>query len=192
MNYFTHWHDKSLWTHWGRVTHICVGNLTIIGPDNDLSPGRRQAIIRTNAGILLIEPLRANFSEISIEIHTFSFKEMHLIMPSGKWRPFCLGLSVKSSGLIRKHIWNNTSTEILRQHAKHWLPNWEFLTIYVKFQSYRHALFSSINIDDAFYRFVQLFLKCMFESCLRGISRNWMYRYGTWDVVIFIPRKCST
>ena len=44
-------------THWGRVTHICVGNLTIIGWDNGLSPGRRQAIIWTNAGILLIGPL---------------------------------------------------------------------------------------------------------------------------------------
>ena len=43
--------------HWGGVTHICVGNLTIIASDNDLSPGRRQAIIWTNAGILLIEPL---------------------------------------------------------------------------------------------------------------------------------------
>ena len=32
-------------THWGRATHICVGNVTIIGSDNDLSPGRRQAII---------------------------------------------------------------------------------------------------------------------------------------------------
>ena len=26
-------------THWGRVTHICVGNLTITGSDNGLSPG---------------------------------------------------------------------------------------------------------------------------------------------------------
>ena len=34
-------------THWGRVTHICVGKLTIIGSDNGLSPGRRQAISRT-------------------------------------------------------------------------------------------------------------------------------------------------
>ena len=32
-------------THWGRVTHICVDKLTIIGSDNGLSPGRRQAII---------------------------------------------------------------------------------------------------------------------------------------------------
>ena len=27
-------------THWGRVTHICVSKLTIIGSDNGLSPGR--------------------------------------------------------------------------------------------------------------------------------------------------------
>ena len=43
-------------THWGRVTHICVSILTVTGPDNGLSPGRRQAIIWTNAGILLIMP----------------------------------------------------------------------------------------------------------------------------------------
>ena len=34
-------------THWGRVTHICVSKLNIIGSDNGLSPGRRQAIIWT-------------------------------------------------------------------------------------------------------------------------------------------------
>ena len=54
-------------THWGRVTHICVGNLAVIGSDNGLSPGRRQAIIWTNNGMLLIGPLGTNFSEISIE-----------------------------------------------------------------------------------------------------------------------------
>ena len=43
-------------THWGRATNICVGKLTTIGSDNDLSPGQRQAIIWTNVGILLIEP----------------------------------------------------------------------------------------------------------------------------------------
>ena len=31
-------------THWGRVTHICVSKLIIIGSDNGLSPSRRQAI----------------------------------------------------------------------------------------------------------------------------------------------------
>ena len=51
-------------THWGRVTHIYVTKLTIIGSDNGLSPGRRQAIIWTNAGILFFRTLGINFSEI--------------------------------------------------------------------------------------------------------------------------------
>ena len=55
-------------THWGQVRHICVNKLTIIGSDNGLSPGQCQAIIWTNAGILLIGPLGTNFSEILIEI----------------------------------------------------------------------------------------------------------------------------
>ena len=60
--------------HWGQKTHICVGKLTIIASDNGLSPGRRQAIIWTNAMILLIGPLGTNFSEILGKIHSFSFK----------------------------------------------------------------------------------------------------------------------
>ena len=55
-------------THWGQVTHLSVGKLTIIGSNNGFSPKRRQAIIWTNAGILLIGPLGTNFSEILIEI----------------------------------------------------------------------------------------------------------------------------
>ena len=81
-------------THWGRATHVCVGKLTIIGSDNGLSPGRRQAIIWTIAGILLIGSLGTNFCEILIRIQTFSFTKMHLNMSSAKWRPSCLGLSV--------------------------------------------------------------------------------------------------
>ena len=38
-----------MWTHWGWVTNICISKLTITGSDNGLSPGRRQAIIWTNA-----------------------------------------------------------------------------------------------------------------------------------------------
>ena len=51
-------------THWGRVMHICVDKLTIIGSDSGLSPGRRQAIIWTSAGILLIRHIGTNISEI--------------------------------------------------------------------------------------------------------------------------------
>ena len=81
-------------THWGRVTHICVSRLSITGSDNGLSPGRRQAIIWTNAGILLIGPLGTNFSENLIKILPFLFTKMRLKVSSAKWRPFCLGLNV--------------------------------------------------------------------------------------------------
>ena len=50
--------------------HICMSKLTIIGSDNGLPPGRRQAIIWTNAKLLLIGPLGTNFIEILIEIQT--------------------------------------------------------------------------------------------------------------------------
>ena len=48
-------------THWGRVRHICVSKLTIIGPDKDLSPGRRQAIIWTIVNSDLRNKLQLNF-----------------------------------------------------------------------------------------------------------------------------------
>ena len=88
-------------THWGRVTHICISKWTIISSDNGLSPDRRQAIIWTNAGILLIVPLWTNFSEISIEIPIISFMNMRLKVSSAKWRPFCLGLNVLTLGILR-------------------------------------------------------------------------------------------
>ena len=62
-------------THCDRVMHICVGKLNIIGLDNGLSPGRRQAIIWINDGTLLIGPLGTNLSEILVWIQTFSLKK---------------------------------------------------------------------------------------------------------------------
>ena len=68
-----------LLTHWGQKTHICVSKLTIIGSDNGLSHGRRQAIIWINAGICLIWPMGTNLNEILIGIQTFSFNNVYLI-----------------------------------------------------------------------------------------------------------------
>ena len=103
-------------THWGRVTHICVSKLTTIGPDNSLSPGRCQAIIWSNAGILLNWTLGTNFSEILSEIDTFSFKQMRFKMSSEKWRPYCLGLNVlthwgrdKIAAIFQTTFWNGFS-----------------------------------------------------------------------------------
>ena len=68
----------------------------IIGSDDGLSSGRRQAIIRTNAGILLIGPLGTNSSEILIGIQSFSSNKIRLKMSSAKCCPFRLGLNVLS------------------------------------------------------------------------------------------------
>ena len=71
-------------SHWGRVTHICGSKLTIVGSGaKPLFPG-----------ILFIGPVGTRFSEILIEIYTFSFKKMHVKMSFGKWLPFCLGLNI--------------------------------------------------------------------------------------------------
>ena len=91
----------SLLTHWGWVTHICVGKLAIIGSDNGLSPGRRQAVIWNSAGILLTGTLGTNFSDILIGIQVLSFKEIHLKMSSAKRCPFCLSLNVVAFLVLR-------------------------------------------------------------------------------------------
>ena len=72
-------------TAWGRVTHICVGNLTTIGSDDGLSPGWHQAINWTNAGILLVGRWGTNFINISIQLLAFSFKKMRLKVSTAKW-----------------------------------------------------------------------------------------------------------
>ena len=104
------------------MTHIFVGKLTIIGSDNGLSPGQRQAIIWTNAGILLIGPLGTNFSEILIAIQTFSFKKMHLkicemasILSLPQWVKYgdLLFLYHTVMAHERHGVWNHRSLDCL-------------------------------------------------------------------------------
>ena len=87
-------------THWGRVTHIFVGNITIIGLDNGLSPVGRQAIILANSGILSIGPLRTNVSEIVFDIHTILVKNMSLKISS-----VCKVLMDKNTGSFLLTQW---------------------------------------------------------------------------------------
>ena len=68
--------------------------------------------IWTNAGVLSIGPLVINFSEILMEIQTFSLKKMHLKMLSVKWRPSCLSINVLShvplgdvAVILKVHVW---------------------------------------------------------------------------------------
>ena len=58
---------------------------------------RNQAITWTKAGILLIGHLGTDFSEMLIEIHMLSFKEMLLKMSSVKFWALGLGLNMLST-----------------------------------------------------------------------------------------------
>ena len=110
-------------THWGRVMHICISKVIIIGSDNGLSPSRCQAIIWTNAGTLLTATLGPNCNENLIEIQTFSFKKIHFKMSSGKWRPFCLGLNVLKCRVQTKVSVNWYTFQQLKYNPKpvmHW------------------------------------------------------------------------
>ena len=76
------------------MTHICVCNLTMIGSDNGLSPDGRQAIIWTNAGILLTgltNKLQWNLNRTSyIFIQENAFEIFVCEMASILSRPQCV------------------------------------------------------------------------------------------------------
>ena len=140
------------------MTHICVGKLTIIGSDNSLSPGRRQAIIWTNDWILLIGPLGTNFSEILIGILTFSFKKMRLKVSSAKQRPFCLGLNVLThSGLLTPHA----DTEL----GQNWLRSW--------FAAWRHQAITLTNADFSLVKVCGIHQNKFHSECLSFYCVRW-------------------
>ena len=94
-NFYGHLLSSPLLTDWGRVTHICVGKTTIIGSDNGLAPTRRQAIIWTNAGILLIgtlgKKLQWNFTRMSfILIQENAYENVVWKMAAILSRPRCV------------------------------------------------------------------------------------------------------
>ena len=129
------------------MTHICVGTLTIISSDNGLSPSRRQAIIWTNAGLLLMGPLGTNFNEILIKILTFSFKKMLLKVSTANWRPFCLGLNVLMPPTCHcvqyRDIWGRVLTRLLGLTEVHpyiliffALHNWMGISVHLPLKQY--------------------------------------------------------
>ena len=98
------------------MMHICIGNPTIIGSDNDLSLGRCQAIIRTNAVISLIGPLRTNKLNLSLNSNIYAqendFENVVCKMSAILCRPHWLhdlihGLKISWQSLIslQKSFW---------------------------------------------------------------------------------------
>ena len=85
-------------------------------PSLPISPGRHQAIIWTNAGVLLIGPLGTNFNGILIDSHAFSFKKWfwkcHLwiagILSREGWvegNPCCLVVQEQHDKISRSDIY---------------------------------------------------------------------------------------
>ena len=116
-------------THWGWVTHICISDLIIIDSDNGLSPGQCQAIIWTNAGMLLIGSSGTNFSEIIVEIPAFSCKKMPFKMSYWKRWPSCLCLNVLKSLLLVYLIWLEEEIIILFAKMAHQIFKFHFIDL---------------------------------------------------------------
>ena len=95
---------------------MCVSILSIIGSDNGLSPGRRQAIIWSNAEILLIGPVATNLSEIVIEIQTFSFTKKHLKISSEKVRTMwqCVKINCRRLELVNACVLTSTKNYLMQ------------------------------------------------------------------------------
>ena len=124
-------------SYWGQVTYICVGNLDIIGSDNGLSPGRRHAIIWTNARILLIWPLGTNFSEILIVFLRFSSRKC-----MSKFHLWKCGHFVSASMCCLPYWLLQYKTK--REH--HWSP-WCFSVITIIVVSYVLGLCTKMVIS---------------------------------------------
>ena len=101
---------NSLKTGWRIYASV---NWCIIGSDNGLSPVRRQAITWTSDESLSIGLLGTHFSQILIEIQTFSLKKMHLKISSVKW-----GYFVSTSMCRLNQMRNSRFCEVYMYHQK--------------------------------------------------------------------------
>ena len=103
-----------------RPSDVCVGSLTIIGSDNGLSPGRRQAIFWINAVILFIGPLGTNFNEILI---TSVIWELAAVFSRPQWVKYqlCFGVTLLRNSDIARCV---THTMHTTPAKKYWLANW--------------------------------------------------------------------
>ena len=98
-------------THWDWVMHICVSKLTIIGSDNGLSPGWRQAIIWTNAeflvfpGLWIVElyPYIYRQSTDQIELRFGAWTHYGIPKPDGLYQDWLNFANTAESQLICPH-----------------------------------------------------------------------------------------
>ena len=70
----------------------CVGNLAIIGSDNGSAPSHYLNQCKNIVNLTIRNKIQWNL----MQIHTFSFKKMHVKTSFAKRQPFCLGLDVST------------------------------------------------------------------------------------------------
>ena len=148
------------------MTNVCVSKLTIIGSNNGLSP----AIIRTNAGILLIRTWGINFSEILSQIHTFSFKKMHLKTSSAKLRQFYPGLNDPGPQCVHRKCGQILGTCYIYGH----------IVKKVSCFSYRHRQHGKFSHPDLWSLFA-LNLSGLWRLCVR-LKVLTLKNTSMWDI----------
>ena len=84
--------------HWGRVTQICVSQLSIIGSDNGLSPDRCQAIAWTNDGIIWVGTLGTNLK--SWHLHSRKCIRTYPLGIGGQFVLASVGSSTKHQAIL--------------------------------------------------------------------------------------------
>ena len=164
------------------MTHICVGKLLITGLNNGLSPWRRQAIIWTNAEILLFGPLGTNFIKITIGIQTFLFKKIRSKISSGKLRPFCLGLNV-----LRSTYYQWSDPKIDGWNSSHYVTAWFEVVNDVSYQSDRD-IFTPWRITESQFpvgksNYIDTLLRCEELLLINSILSNLTVEIKTENVM---------
>ena len=163
-------------THWGRVTRpslvpIMSCHLALLSPD------MCQAIIWTNAGILLIGPLGTNFSEILIGIHRFSLKKYiwKCLLENGSLssRPGCVNLFELGQGVVYHQCQSLCSLSLY-----HWKFLLSSLTLFLHSWRYfttlgdlpYNCLWSRCLHDDVVCHVCRVFilLTVLGQKCLSG------------------------
>ena len=91
--------------------------------------------------------LRGNFNDILIEILAFSFKKMHLEMPSGKGRPYCLSLNV----LIKTCITSGIKSALVQFVTVRNTRITVLLVIGCNLKDYPNPLYMILRYSQTFY-----------------------------------------
>ena len=177
------WLCFNVLTHWGRVTYICVSKLAII-LDNLLAPGRRRAIIWSNAGILDIRnKLQWNLNRNSyIFIHENAFENVVCKMAAIYLGFNVLIWSTKSQNTMRYNQVHNTCIRIFCTPMELVLNYWDFLRCFFEglIFSRRSPMFRSWNKQDVSATFVLTF----------GAGTWEVGKVFTTSTLLKIPRTC--